>query len=78
MALVTGGSKGIGRRTAEIFADEGASVAVCGRGAAEVRETVAEQEAKGVRAFGAPVDVADKAALQRWVADAARGRHGRR
>ena len=30
-AIVTGGSKGIGRATAELLADEGADVAICAR-----------------------------------------------
>ncbi len=71
VALVTGGTKGIGRRVAEIFAEEGANVAVCARNSDEVRETVAALETKGVRAFGAAIDVADKAALQAWVVGAA-------
>lgn len=70
VALVTGGSKGIGRRVAEIFAEEGADVAICARSASEVAETVAALEAKGARAFGAVVDVADGAALRAWVAAA--------
>lgn len=70
-ALVTGGSKGIGRRAAEIFADEGADVAVCARNAAEVAEAAAALRGRGVTAFGAAVDVADKAALEAWVADSA-------
>lgn len=70
-ALVTGGSKGIGRRCADIFADEGASVAICARGADGVAETVAALEAKGATAFGRALDVADKAALGTFVADAA-------
>jgi 3-oxoacyl-[acyl-carrier protein] reductase len=70
-ALVTGGTKGIGRQCAEIFADEGAHVAICARNGDEVSSTVAALEAKGVKAFGAVLDVADKAALEAWVRDAA-------
>jgi 3-oxoacyl-[acyl-carrier protein] reductase len=76
VALVTGATKGIGLRIAEIFADEGANVAICARNPNEVIETVAALEAKGVRAFGAPVDVADKAALQAWVVGAAEALSG--
>jgi 3-oxoacyl-[acyl-carrier protein] reductase len=70
-AVVTGGSKGIGRRCAEIFADEGASVAICARTPGEVDEAVAALRAKGVTAFGQALDVADKAALEAWVAASA-------
>jgi len=69
--LVTGGTKGIGRHCAEIFAADGAHVAICARGEAGVAQTVASLEAKGVTAFGRAVDVSDKAALEAWVADAA-------
>ncbi len=70
-AIVTGGSKGIGRRCAELFAAEGAHVALCARDAAEVAATVAALEAKGVTAFGQAVDVADRPALEAWVAASA-------
>jgi 3-oxoacyl-[acyl-carrier protein] reductase len=75
-ALVTGGSKGIGRRCADIFADEGANVAVCARNAAEVADTVTALTGKGVRGFGQAVDVADKAALEGWVAASAKALGG--
>jgi 3-oxoacyl-[acyl-carrier protein] reductase len=75
-AVVTGGTKGIGRAAAEIFTQEGASVAICARNAEEVKAAVKDLAAKGVQAFGAGVDVADKAALQRFVADSAQALGG--
>lgn len=69
--LVTGGSKGIGRAVAEGFAAEGAHVSVCARNAAEVDATVAALKGMGVTAFGQAIDVADAAALAKWVADSA-------
>ncbi len=69
--LVTGGSKGIGRACAETFAAEGADVAICARGQGEIDAAVASLEAKGAKAFGQAVDVADKAALEAWVKAAA-------
>lgn len=75
-AIVTGGTKGIGRAAAERLAMEGADVAICARNADEVAATVKALQAKGVKAFGAAVDIADGAALKQWVADAARALGG--
>ncbi|MCA3180823.1 MAG: SDR family oxidoreductase [Burkholderiaceae bacterium] len=70
-AVVTGGTKGIGRAIAETLAAEGANVSICARNAGEVEQTVAALKAKGGKAHGAAVDVADAAALKSWVESAA-------
>ncbi|WP_421693609.1 SDR family NAD(P)-dependent oxidoreductase [Aestuariivirga sp.] len=65
--LVTGGTKGIGRRAANMFAEEGANVSVCARSAADVNDTVSALSGKGVRSFGRAIDVRNKAELEGWV-----------
>jgi 3-oxoacyl-[acyl-carrier protein] reductase len=70
-AVVTGGTKGIGRAIAETLAAECANVSICARNAGEVEQTVAALKTRGVKAHGAAVDVADAAALKAWVESAA-------
>jgi 3-oxoacyl-[acyl-carrier protein] reductase len=68
-ALVTGGTKGIGRAVAEHLAAEGTDVAICARNVEEVGQTVTALSVRGVRATGRALDVADGLALKQWVAD---------
>jgi len=70
-AVITGGSKGIGRAIADILADEGANVAICARNAEEVDAAVGELAGRGVTATGQALDVADGDALKGWIDGAA-------
>lgn len=70
-ALITGGTKGIGRAIAEHLAVEGADVAICARNADEVASTVAALSGRGVRATGRALDVADGPMLTSWIEDVA-------
>jgi len=66
-AIVTGGSRGIGRAIAETFAAEGADVAICARKPEPLGTAVESLRAKGVRASGRSLDVADASALKSWI-----------
>lgn len=75
-ALVTGGTRGIGRAIAELLANEGADVAICARNPDQVNETVEALKNKGVKAFGKGVNIAHDRELRAWVADSARALGG--
>jgi 3-oxoacyl-[acyl-carrier protein] reductase len=70
-AVVTGGTKGIGRAIAQTLAAEGAHVAFCARNAEEVAQAVKDFSGLGVKISGRAVDVADGPALAAWVNDVA-------
>jgi 3-oxoacyl-[acyl-carrier protein] reductase len=70
-AIVTGGTRGIGRAIAELLTDEGCNIAICARHQAGVDEAVAAFAKKGVAATGAALDVADTKALRAFVGAAA-------
>jgi NAD(P)-dependent dehydrogenase (short-subunit alcohol dehydrogenase family) len=63
LAVVVGGTSGIGRAIALGLADAGADVVVTGRRASHVDAVAGEIEARGRRSLRMPADVADGAAL---------------
>jgi 3-oxoacyl-[acyl-carrier protein] reductase len=66
-ALVTGATQGIGRATALALGRAGYRIGVCARTAERVRALVAELEAEGIDAAGAPADVSDPDQVARAV-----------
>jgi 3-oxoacyl-[acyl-carrier protein] reductase len=76
VAVVAGGSAGIGLATARRLVAEGAVVSICGRDPDRVERAVAALAAAGPgTAGGRAVDVRDTAAVQEWV-DAVAAEHG--
>ena len=57
VAVITGGSRGIGRAIAMRLSAEGAKVAICGRNLAAAEEVVAEIEAAGATGMAVAADV---------------------
>jgi 3-oxoacyl-[acyl-carrier protein] reductase len=71
VALVTAGSKGLGRASALALAGEGAKVAICARGEEALRATEADIKALGAEVLAIVADITDPAAPARVVAETA-------
>jgi NAD(P)-dependent dehydrogenase (short-subunit alcohol dehydrogenase family) len=69
VAIVTGSGRGIGRAIAEGMAAAGAAVAITGRSASHLEETVAAIEKGGGRSLAVAADVTDKRAIQQLIAE---------
>ncbi len=61
VAIITGASSGIGKATAELFAEEGAAVFITEIDEQQLNEVVEEITAKGMQAAGMVADVTDPA-----------------
>lgn len=66
-AVVTGGTRGIGRAIVETFLNEGVDVSFCARSSDAVEETAQALAGRGAHVHGSTVDVGDGAALSAWV-----------
>jgi NAD(P)-dependent dehydrogenase (short-subunit alcohol dehydrogenase family) len=67
VALVAGGSLGIGKASARRLAAGGASVVICGRREQPVRQAVAEMQGEGLSVEGIAADISRSADAERAV-----------
>ncbi|WEK42044.1 MAG: SDR family NAD(P)-dependent oxidoreductase [Candidatus Sphingomonas colombiensis] len=75
VAIITGGSDGIGRATARLLAKRGATVVICARRPEKLEEARAEIAAEG-KVEAVQLDVSDEGAFTQLIEDVA-ARHGR-
>jgi 3-oxoacyl-[acyl-carrier protein] reductase len=62
VALITGGAAGIGKATAKVFIEQGASVSIC-----DVNEKAGLETAEDLGCTFSKVDVSNRGAVQDWV-----------
>ena len=67
VAIVTAGSRGLGRGCAEALADDGAKLVLCARGEESLRDTERQLAARGADVVAVVADVADPATPARLV-----------
>ena len=72
VALISGGSKGIGFSTAKAFAKEGCNLGICSRNETEVREAKEELEKLGVKVIAIRADVYDPESAKTFVDETAK------
>lgn len=65
-AIVTGGSRGIGKAVIDNFVEEKMKVATCARGAQALSDVVTEWEKSGNTVFNKAIDVSNEVAYKNW------------
>src|SRR5690606_37763989 len=71
VAIITGAASGIGKRIAEVYAANGAAIAIADIDLEGANATAAQLEAQGGRAIGVKMDVTDERQVDAGVAEVA-------
>ncbi len=66
-AIITGGSKGLGKALLDRFLAEGAEVAICGRNTKELEAVVKKVGSTKYKILAIPCDIADSGQVERFV-----------
>lgn len=72
VALITGGSRGIGRAIALKFAEQGMHIAICGRTADSLEQTARDVRGHGVKCWAHQADVSRLEDIERFVSEASK------
>ena len=67
VVLISGASRGLGRAIAEAFAEEGARLSICARGAGALSQVAGELRVRGCEVLFQPTDVTSLAQASDWV-----------
>lgn len=67
VAMISGGSKGLGAALARRYSEEGAAVSLCARGIEDLHEVRDELRADGARCLAVEADVSEGADVERWI-----------
>ena len=66
IAMITGGSRGLGRRISEALGREGCAISICARDEGQLNTAVEELSSQGYKVRGTPADVTVEADAQRF------------
>jgi len=66
VAMISGGSQGLGAALARRFTEEGAAVSLCARGMEDLQEVCDRLEGRGATCLGVQADVSRAEDVERW------------
>ena len=62
-ALITGGTRGLGKESATILGKEGVKISICGRGEEDLNKTIKELKNLGISVYGKKADLTEESSI---------------